>query len=84
MVFDRAAWALMYADEAPTKYKGLEPEAPADGLYVSEQGQPIYVLNRKEVAGPEEIIEAIGPKAKEMLKETGDTIITLQRLGLAY
>ncbi len=84
VIFDRAAWALLLADEAPVAYEGLEPEVPADGLYVSEQGQPVYVVNRQEVTEPEPLLEALGDEAIELAKKLGDPITALQQLGRAY
>jgi hypothetical protein len=84
VVFDREGWALMRASEPPTKYEGMEPTKPADGLYVSEQGYPIYVVDGKEVPGPDPLIKALGKEAEEMLEQIGDPIVVLQRLGKAY
>jgi len=39
LLFDRAAWALMRAPEAPTKYEGLVASVPSDGLYLDDQGR---------------------------------------------
>ena len=84
IIFDRAAWALVSAKEAPTKYEGLVPTEPATGLYVSEQGQPIYVVDGQEVRGPNEVIAALGDEAKKKLEEIGDAVTVLQKLGKAY
>lgn len=82
--FDRAGWALVFAVEPPTKYEGLVPTKPADGLYVTEQGQPLYVLGQKEIYGPEELIKSLGPEAQEQLEKIGDPVTVLQRLGKVY
>jgi len=84
LIFDRREWALVFAEEAPTKYEGLEPTTPDTGMYVSEQGQPIYVVDGKEVPGPEVVIEALGAPAKEMLEKIGDEDTVIARLGKAY
>ena len=84
VIFDRSGWALIRAAEPPTKYEGMEPTEPADGLYVSEQGYPIYVVDRKEVARAEDVIQALGQEAEDMLEELGDAVGVLQRLGKAY
>jgi hypothetical protein len=62
----------------------MEPTKPPDGLYVSEQGYPIYVVDGKEVPGPDPLIKALGKEAEEMLEQIGDPIAVLQRLGKAY
>lgn len=84
LIFDRAAWALVEAPEAPTQYEGLLPTEPQDGMYVSEQGFPIYIVNKQEVSRPEQLIEALGPEAKQMLAKIGDTTTVIQRMGKAY
>jgi hypothetical protein len=84
VIFDRAAWALIRAADPPTAYEGLAPTEPKDGLYVSEQGIPIYVVDRKEVRTAEQLIDALGDEAKQLLDELGDPIKVLERLGKAY
>ncbi|MCP4676506.1 MAG: hypothetical protein GY854_13530 [Deltaproteobacteria bacterium] len=84
VIFDRAGWALIRAPEPPTQYEGLIPTEPPDGMYVSEQGYPIYVVDRQEVADPRELIKALGKEAEEMLDKLGDTTAVIQRLGKAY
>lgn len=83
--FDRGAgWALILADDPPTAYEGFELTEPRDGLYVSEQGMPVYVVDRKEVRTAEQLIDSLGEDAKKMLEETGDPIRALERLGRAF
>jgi hypothetical protein len=84
VIFDRAAWALISAAEPPTQYEGLTPTEPADGLYVSEQGQPIYVVNRKEVSGPGALLRALGDEAIALAERIGDPITAIQKLGRAF
>jgi len=84
VAFDRAEWALVEAPEAPDGYEGLTPVEPEDGLYVSEQGIPIYVVGRKEVRRAEDVIKALGQEAEDLLAEVGDPDTVLQRLGRAY
>lgn len=84
IAFDRAGWALVQAAEPPTKYEGLKPTRPETGLYVSEQGVPIYVVDGAEVSGPLEVIRAIGGIAEQKLAECGDPIVVLQDLGKAF
>lgn len=83
--FDRdAGWALILADDPPSGYEGLVPEEPQDGLYVSEQGLPIYVVGRREVRTAQQVIDALGEDAEQMLQQTGDPIRALERLGRAF
>lgn len=84
VIFDRDEWALVRGDNPPTEYEGLTPKAPLDGMYVSEQGFPVYIVGQKKVRTPEEVIEAIGGKAKELLKDLGDPILALERTGRAF
>jgi len=84
VAFDREGWALVYAAEAPTKYEGLEPTRPKTGLYVSEQGLPIYVVDGALVRSPRQVVEALGEDALKKLEELGDPIVVLQRLGRAF
>lgn len=85
VIFDRSAgWALVFKPDPPMEYEGMEPTVPKDGLYVSENGYPIYVVNGREVPNGQTVIKAIGQKAEEMLKEIGDAEAVLQRLGYAY
>jgi hypothetical protein len=84
VMFDRLAWALIEADQAPDGYEGLEPTTPPDGLYLSPYGSPAYVVNRKLVDGPMEVIEALGSEAKVTLEKVGDPDTTLERLGRVF
>ncbi|MCP4601134.1 MAG: hypothetical protein GY847_11520 [Proteobacteria bacterium] len=84
VVFDRAGWALIRAPVAPDQFEGLIPTEPVDGMYVSEQGFPIYVVNRQEVLGPVEVIQALGKEALELLEKIEDPVTVLQRLGKAF
>jgi hypothetical protein len=84
VLFDRLAWALLSADEAPEQYEGLVPGEPPDGLYIDANGVPVYVVERREVAGPREVIAALGRDAEEMLEKIGDPDTVLERLGRAY
>jgi hypothetical protein len=84
VLFDRDAWALLYADEAPTQYEGLAPSEPADGLYIDNNGRPCYVVDGKEVRGALEVIAALGAEAEALLKKLGDPDVVLERLGRSY
>jgi hypothetical protein len=81
LLFDRAAWALMAAPEAPTRYEGLVPSVPADGLYLDDQGRGLYVVGGKLVKGPRDVLAALGPAGDEMLRKVGDPDVALERLG---
>jgi hypothetical protein len=84
VLFDRAGWALLRAPEGPTKYGGLVPTAPRDGLYLDNQGRAIYLAGGKEVRGPREVLAALGPQAQELLQKIGDPDVVLERLGRVY
>jgi hypothetical protein len=83
-LFDRAAWALMRAPDAPTAYQGLVARPPPDGLYLDTQGRNMYVVGGAEVRGPLEVVAALGPQAQELLQKLGDADTVLQRLGRVY
>jgi len=84
VIFDREEWALIRAETPSTEYEGLLPKAPNDGMYVSEQGFPVYIVGQKEVRRPEDVINAVGGRAKELFEEYGDAILALERAGLAF
>jgi hypothetical protein len=84
VIFDRDAWALMHAAEAPTAYEGFEVVEPPDGLYVDQNGNSVCVVGRGLVSRPEEVVAALGPEAESMVAETGDVIRALERLGRAF
>lgn len=84
LLFDRAAWALVRAPEPPTKYEGLAPKAPPDGLYLDPQGRPVYVARGEEVRGPREVLANLGPQAQELLQKIGEPDTVLERLGRVY
>ncbi|HET8538532.1 MAG TPA: hypothetical protein VFL83_01540 [Anaeromyxobacter sp.] len=84
LLFDRAAWALACAPQAPTQYEGLAPSVPADGLYLDDQGRGIYVVAGKLVQGPREVLATLGAQGEEMLKKVGDPDVALERLGRVY
>ena len=84
LLFDRAAWALVRAPEAPQQYPGLPPEPPPDGLYLDDQGRTVYVAGGREVSGPREVLAVLGPQAEELLRKHGDPDTVLERLGRVY
>lgn len=81
LLFDRAAWALVQAPEAPRQYAGLEPVAPPDGLYLDDQGRGIYAVGGKQVRSAREVVAALGAPAEELLQKLGDADVVLERLG---
>ncbi|HEU4383478.1 MAG TPA: hypothetical protein VFR85_08250 [Anaeromyxobacteraceae bacterium] len=84
LLFDRAAWALVRAPEAPAQYPGLAPVPPPDGLYLDDQGRTVYVAGGREVRGPREVLATLGPQAQELLRTIGDPDTVLERLGRVY
>ena len=85
LIFDRGdGWALIAGEAAPTTYEEMHPEPPVDGLYVSENGYPIYVVACREVRNAKAVIDAIGGDAASMLEEIGDADTVLQRVGRAF
>lgn len=84
LMFDRLAWALVRAAEAPRRYEGLEPTEPPDGLYLDANGRPIYLVGGREVEGPDEVIDALGEPARALLEAIDDPDAVLERLGRVY
>ena len=84
LLFDRDAWALVRAPEAPTKYQGLVATAPPDGLYLDNQGRAVYLAGGQKVRGPREVLAVLGPQAQELLQKIGDPDAVLERLGRVY
>jgi hypothetical protein len=84
LLFDRAAWALVRAPEAPGQYPGLSPVPPPDGLYLDDRGRTVYVVGGREVRGPHEVLATLGPQAQELLRKLGDPDAVLERLGRVY
>ena len=84
VIFDRDEWALIRSEKAPSQYEGLVPKKPSDGMYVSEHGFPVFIVNQQEVRTPEEVIRAVGGKAEELFKDLGDPLLALERAGYAF
>jgi hypothetical protein len=84
VLFDRDAWAIVRADEAPTKYEGLVAGPPDAGLYLDNAGHPFYVAGGFQVKGPREVIASLGPEAAALLEKLGDPDLVLERLGRAF
>ncbi len=81
---DAKVWALIDAEDEPTGFEGLQAAEPTDGMYIDPNGSPLYLLGGLVVKTPEELIEGLGDAAKELLASTGDTEVTLQRLGRIF
>jgi hypothetical protein len=84
LLFDRDAWALVRAAEAPTQYEGLVPATPPSGLYIDNQGRYIYIAEGQQVKGSRDVIATLGEAAQEALAKLGDPDLVLERLGRAY
>lgn len=81
LLFDRAGWALMRAPSAPDRYEGLLPGKPPDGLYLDDHGRGVYVVGGEQVKTAREVVDALGPQARELLAKLGDADTVLERLG---
>jgi hypothetical protein len=55
-----------------------------DGLYLDPHGRPLYLAHGDIVDGPGPVIEALGPRAKELLEKIGDPETVIDRLGRAF
>jgi hypothetical protein len=85
VIFDRGeGWALISAETAPTGYEGMTSAPPRNGLYVSESGYPIYVVDCRKVPNAKAVIQSIGEEAEALLRRIGDPDAVLQQLGYAY
>jgi hypothetical protein len=81
---DPRVWAVVAADEPPAGYDGLEAVEPADGIYVDPQGNPLYLVACQMVAGPREVIAALGDEAESLLDRVKDPDRVLELLGRAF
>ena len=81
---DPQVWALLRADVAPEGYEGLEVSEPPDGLYLDPQGRPLYLAVGEVVGSPEEVIAALGDRARRLVDETHDPVTALERLGRVF
>lgn len=84
LLFDRDAWALVRAKEAPTQYEGLPPAAAEPGLYLDNQGRGIYIAGGKVVKSPGEVLATLGAEAQELARKLKDPDLALERLGRVY
>ena len=81
---DPKVWALVRADDAPSGYEGLEAVEPADGMYIDPNGSPSYLVGGEFAASAEEVIEALGDDAKDLLDRIGNAETVLERLGRVF
>ena len=81
---DPRVWAIVRADDPPTKYDGVEAVEPPDGLYLDPNGTPLYLVGGEPVATAEDVITALGEDASALLEKTGDPHAVLQRIGRVY
>jgi hypothetical protein len=83
-LLDRDAFVLVLSADPPKAYDGFTVTVPADGVYLDQQGHPLYVVAQQEVSGPVPVIKALGPEAEALLDKLGDGDTVLDRLGRAY
>ena len=81
---DAKVWAVLRADDAPTKYEGLTAAEPADGLYLDPNGSPLYLVGGKVVKTPEEVVAALGDEARQMMEKIGDAVTVIERMRRAF
>jgi hypothetical protein len=81
---DPKVWAIVAAETPPSGYDGLSAETPQDGLYVDPNGSPLYLVGGEVVDGPQKVIDALGPAARDMMKTVSDPNTVLERLGRAF
>ena len=82
--FDRDRWALVKAEAAPEGYEGLTPGDPPDGVYLDNDGRPVFVCGNLEVHSGRVVIQALGDEARQLLDKIGDPVLALERLGRAF
>ncbi len=81
---DAKVWAIINAEEEPSGYEGLSAGEPADGMYIDPNGSPLYLGGGRVLTSAEEVVEALGERAREMFEKTGDAQVTLERLGRVF
>jgi hypothetical protein len=82
--FDRDRWALVKADDPPGGYEGLAPQDPPDGVYLDNDGRPVFVSGNLEVHSGRVVIAALGEEAQTLMDKLGDPVLVLERLGRAF
>lgn len=81
---DAKVWAVIRADDAPTKYEGLRATEPADGMYLDPNGSPLYLVGGEIASTPEAVVEALGDEAREMMEKVGDAVTVIERMRRAF
>ena len=81
---DAKVWAIIDAEEAPTRYEGLSAQEPADGMYIDPNGSPLYLAAGEVLTSAEAVVEALGPEAQKMLEKTGDAETALEQLRKVF
>jgi hypothetical protein len=81
---DPKVWAVVDADEPPSGYEGLEAVEPQTGVYLDPNGSPLYLVNGTIVRTPEEVVNALGHRAQQLLEQIGDPHTVLERIGRAF
>jgi hypothetical protein len=81
---DAKVWAIINDEEEPSGYEGLNAQDPADGMYIDPNGSPLFLVGGEILTSAEAVVEALGPEAQEMLKETGDAETALERLRKVF
>jgi hypothetical protein len=81
---DAKVWAVIRADDAPTKYEGLHPAEPSDGMYLDPNGSPLYLVGGEIVKSPEQVVAALGDEARQMMDQIGDAVTVIERMRKAF
>ena len=81
---DPHVWAIIERDDAPDGYEGLRAEPVRDGVYIDPNGSPLYVAGGRIVAGPQQVLEALGAKALATAERLGDPDRALEALGRVF
>lgn len=81
---DPHVWAIVERDEAPDGYEGLRAEPVQDGVYIDPNGSPLYVAGGRIMAGPQQVLEALGAEALATAERVGDPDRALEALGRVF
>jgi hypothetical protein len=81
---DAKVWAVIDAEEEPAGYDGLQAEEPADGMYIDPNGSPLFLYGGKVVPTAKDLVSALGRRAEELMEQTGQAEVVLERLGMVF
>jgi len=81
---DPHVWAIVERDAPPEGYEGLRANPIRDGVYVDPNGSPLYIAGGRVVAGPRQVLEALGEEALATAERVGDPNRALEVLGRAF